>query len=244
MFIFRFWTFVSCANFRSNLLFDFIPLSIVNSLHDCIYSIFSGFHRLFPSPMLLQHPVCTLKLHVFCRFTVVAIVLPFDFSIFNPNPEHKRIRYCWCKSLSLWQNKLKNKKNTTKKFVVVHSPTLQTKFEYTKYLHGGMDIAIDVIPFSVCPKHRDANGRWTSKKTTALEKCELRVLNLSSSNATLLFRYFGTFVVNSLRLSSISPSNRRSMDDFVSFYLSFGCILYLWSDAMHQKSNAKQTIKN
>lgn len=110
LFIFRFWN----IRFVCEFLFEFIIW--FHSAFNCQFTSWLHlFHFLWlPSPpplsMLLQHPVCTQKLHVFCRFTVVAIVLPFDFSIFSPNPEHKRIRYCWCKSLSLWQNKLKMKK--------------------------------------------------------------------------------------------------------------------------------------
>lgn len=168
------------------------------------------------------------------------LIFRFSIQIRNINASDIADASHWVYDKTNWKIKKKQQRSLLLFILPHYKPNSNTQNIST----GGMDIAIDVIPFSVCPKHRDANGRWTSKKTTALEKCELRVLNLSSSNATLLFRYFGTFVVNSLRHSSISPSNRCSMDDFVSFYLSFGCILYLWSDAMHQKSNAKQTIKN
>lgn len=87
--------------FRVRLYFKFIIwFHFRFSFHFSIHSMIAFF---FSSSLCLE-------LRGVKVFPVVAIVLPFDFSISkSKSGTYKRIQFCWCKSLSLWQNKLKNK---------------------------------------------------------------------------------------------------------------------------------------
>lgn len=91
-----------------HFMIAFIPFSLV-SISSLPLNVATALSLCSKTPCLLQVYRCSNCFAIWF----------FDF---NPNPEHKRIRYCWCKSLSLWQNKLKNKKKTLRSLMLFILP--------------------------------------------------------------------------------------------------------------------------
>lgn len=152
--------------FEFIIWFQFVSSFNFHSLHFMIVCIYFFLFFIFDPPSTQFVSASWTA----SRLRLVQLFCTFDFSISNPKSDNiNAFQLCWCKSLSLWQNKLK-----IKMFIVVHSPLSQcnrSQTYTTKEAAGFWTAAITAQRWWVATsvdtfrvhKHEDVNGKSEAK---------------------------------------------------------------------------------